>query len=224
MTRILQGTDFRLLDASIELDALEDHLQLIESQMHRLKKTNRLKVDKYIRSKGLTPDDPEWYGTLQERQDRVDSLPRLFRGPFLVSLFAAYESIVTEIANLIRDGQSQKITIEDLEGDFLKRAKKYYQRTLRFELCSQQEIWNRIRMLSALRNAYAHRNGRMDMLTQKVKSQIESCMRQGPGISIHYGYIICDATTVDEIFRAVRGSLDDLISRYKDWDNQQNQT
>ena len=57
----------------------------------------------------------------------------------------------------------------------------------------------------------------MDMLTQKVKSQIESYMRS-PGISIHYGYIICDAATVDEIFRAVRGSLDDLIARYKDWD------
>ena len=79
-------------------------------------------------------------------------------------------------------------------------------------------------MLSDLRNAYAHANGRLDMLNQKVKSQIESCMQQGLGISIHYGYIICDATTVDEIFRAVRGSLDDLIARYKDWDNQRNQT
>ena len=223
MTQIIPRLDFRLLDASIELDALGDHLQLIESEMHRLQKTDRLKVDKYIRNKDLTPDDPEWYGTLQEYHDRIESLPRLFRGPFLVSLFATYESIVTEIANLIRDGQSQKITIEDLKGDFLERAKKYYQHILRFELCSQQEIWNRIRMLSALRNAYAHRNERMDMLTKKVKSQIGSYM-QGFGISIHYGYIICDATTVDEMFRAVRGSLDDLIARYKDWDSQQNQT
>ena len=142
----------------------------------------------------------------------------------LVSLFAAYESIVTEIADLVKDSQSQEISIKDLRGDFLERAKKYYQHILQFELCSQQEIWMRIRMLSALRNAYAHANGRWAGLNKKVKSQLESRMRKGPGISIHYGYIICDATTVGEIFRVVRDYLDDLIARYKGWDNQQNQT
>ena len=33
----IEKIDFRLLDASIELDALEEHLQLIENQMEQIR-------------------------------------------------------------------------------------------------------------------------------------------------------------------------------------------
>ena len=141
-----------------------------------------------------------------------------------MSVYAAYESIVTEIADLIRDRQSQEITIKDLRGDFLQQAKKYYQHILRFELCPHEETWVQIRMLRDLRHAYAHANGRLALLKRTQQQRIEGWMEQDRGISTHYDYIICEACTVDGIFRAVRGSLDSLIARYKDWENQQEQT
>ena len=42
----IETIDFRLLDA-IELDALEEHLQLIESQMEHIQKTARREFDIY---------------------------------------------------------------------------------------------------------------------------------------------------------------------------------
>ena len=141
-----------------------------------------------------------------------------------MSVYAAYESTVTEIADLIRDRKSQGITIKDLRGDFLQQAKRYYQHILRFELCSNEETWEQIRMLRDLRHAYAHANGRLELLKRPHQRRIEGWMEQDRGISIHYDYIICEASTVDEIFRAVRGSLDCLIARYKDWENQHQQT
>ena len=221
MPQILQGMDFRLLDASIELDALAEHLRLIESDMDLRQQREQGNVSAYLRDLGLTPDDAEWHQARMNYQERIDLLPRFYRGPFLVSVYAAYESIVTETADHIRDRKSQQITIRDLRGDFLQRAKKYYEQILQFDLCPQNEVWERIRMLSDLRNAYAHRNGRMDMLKGNVKRRIECWMHQSPGLSTYYDYIICDACIVDEMFRAVRGSLDDLIARYKQWDNQQ---
>ncbi len=105
----IETIDFRLLDASIELDALEEHLQLIESQMEHIQKTARREFDTYIQQEHLSQHDPEWHIAWQNYNYRVDLLPRFFRGTFLVVLYAAYESIVTEIARLIQVKQSQKI-------------------------------------------------------------------------------------------------------------------
>ena len=218
------SVDSRLLDASIELYALEEHLQLIESYMEQLQKTTRSKAKTYIRKEGLCPDDPEWHIAWQEYDNLIDQLPRFFRGPFLVSLYAVYESIVTEIGRLIQGKQSQKIAINDFKGDFLEKAKKYYKHILQFELYSEEKVWQQVKMLSELRNAFAHANGRLDMLNKKSRKIIKEWEQQKLGISTYSDYVICEENIVVEIFGAVRGSLEDLIERYKRWDDQHGHT
>ena len=128
------------------------------------------------------------------------------------------ESIVTEVGHLIQDKQSQKKKINDLKGDFLERAKKYYKHILKFDLYSEEKVWQQIRMLSTLRNAFAHANGRLEMLNEKSKKKIKKWEKEKRGISTYSGYIICEANIVADIFGAVRDSLEDLIERYKHWD------
>ena len=95
-----------------------------------------------------------------------------------MSLYAVYESVVIEIADLIRDKQSQQIKIDDLRGNFLEKAKKYYKHILQFDLYSNEKAWQQIKMLSELRNAFAHANGRMDRLKPKPKKKLNSgCSR-----------------------------------------------
>ena len=213
--------DSRLLDASIELDALEEHLQLIENQMAQIRETARNKTETYIRKDGLCPDDPEWQSAWQYYDYRIDTLPIFFRGTFLVALYAAYESIVTEIARLIQVKQSQKIKLNDLRGGFLERAKKYYKHILKFDLYSEEKAWEQVRRLSILRNAFAHANGRLDMVNERWRKIIQKWAQKNLGISTYYGYIICEVNIVADMYSAVRSSLEDLIERYKDWDDQQ---
>ena len=138
-----------------------------------------------------------------------------------MALYAAYESIVTEIAHSIQVKQSQKIKLDDLRGGFLERAKKYYKHILKFDLYSEEKVWQQIRMLPTLRNAFAHANGRLEMLNEKSKKEMKKWEKEKRGISTDYGYIICEVNIVADIFGAVRDSLEDLIERYKDWDDQQ---
>jgi hypothetical protein len=221
MTTIdMSAYDFRLLDVSGELYALEDHLQLIEEQMQKTQQRERLRVDEYIRKKKLSPHDYEWNEALDEYNHRIDCLlPRFFRGPFLVALYAVYESAVTEIACLIQEGQSQQISVNDLKGDFLEKAKKYYKHILCFELYAEEKEWHRVKMLSELRNAFAHVNGRIEMLNQKPRKTIKNWERQNLGISTYDGFIVCDSIIVADIFDIVRKSLENLVSRYKTWDD-----
>ncbi|MFC1509493.1 hypothetical protein ACFL60_07405 [Candidatus Omnitrophota bacterium] len=217
----LDDADFRLLDVSMELFALEDYLELLEKQIEHFRKSEGLILEASIKKQNLTPDDPEWHDARQNYYERIDFfLPRFFRGPFLVSLYAVYESAVTEIARLIQKKQGQALSIDDIKGNnFLDRAKKYYEHILRFELYKENTSWQHINMLSDIRNAIAHTNGRLEMLGGKSKDRIREWKKKNIGINIYWDYIIIDAAFLQKIFVSVRGSLDELVERYKQWDN-----
>jgi len=225
MLRVIMGIDlskydFRLLEVEGELYALEDHLNLIEGQMEKFQMKERLKLDTYIRNEKLSSDEPEWYIAKQEYDERIEILlPRFFRGPFLVALYAVYETAVTEIAQLIQKNLSQGISIKDLKGNFLDRAKRYYKHILNFDLYTDDKEWQGIKMLAELRNSFAHVNGRMEMLNENSRKTIKKWEKQKKGIATYSGYIVCDAKIVAEIFENVRISLKKLLDRYKKWDN-----
>ena len=216
------NVDFRLLDVSLELHALEDHYELIEKQISNLRHTEKASVDEYRKKENLTPEDPEWDFARQECDHKVEFLlPRFFWGPFIVSLYAVLETSVIEIARLIQQSQKQGITINDLRGDFLERAKKYYKNVLKFELCSDDNAWQRIKILAEVRHVIAHANDRLDMLNENTKRRIKALEKQNLGISSYYNYLLLDSYFAKETFSKVRSLLESLVERYKEWDTKQ---
>ena len=215
--------DFRLLDVSLELYALEEYLELIEQYIERAGNSERLNLAAAITKGNLTPDDPEWHKIHQNYEGRIEFLlPRILRSPFLVSLYAVYESAVTEIARLIQERKGLAISLDNSKGDnFLDRAKKYYKHDLGFELCKDNSAWQQINMLSELRNALAHANGRLKMLKEQSRKRILDWEKRGIGVHQDSGYIVVDAAFARKTFRLVRGSLDDLVARFKEWDGPQ---
>lgn len=211
--------DFRLLDVSMELHALEDHYELIEKQLEHLTLVEQALLAEYRQKENLTPSDPEWDFSRQEYRHKVEFLlPRFFWGSFIVSLYAVYETSVIEIAYLLQKAQKQEIGINDLRSDFLERAKKYYKSILKFELCRDTEIWQRINMLSVLRHTLAHANGRVDMMNDKTKRKIYAWRKQNIGVNIDFNYLIVESKFAKETFEKVNVSLRDLVERYKEKD------
>lgn len=209
--------DFRLLDVSLELHALEDHYKLIETQIYNLSHAEKISLDEYRKNKNLTED--EWDIVRKECDDKIEFLlPRFFWGPFIISLYAVLETSVIEIANLLQHSQKQGLGINDLKGNFLERAKKYYKNVLEFELCGDNNTWQRITMLVEVRHAIAHSNGRIDMLNDKSNRKIKALEKQNLGISSHYNYILINSNFAKETFAKVRLLLEDLVARYKELD------
>ncbi|MEW6426498.1 MAG: hypothetical protein AB1568_00540 [Thermodesulfobacteriota bacterium] len=215
--------DSRLLDISFEIYALEDHLLLIEEQMENMRNTENNKLKKLIKNDDLTPDDPEWHFANQEFNHRFEFLlPRVFRGPFIVTLYAIYEIAVTEIARLIQTTKCKSTSFSEFKGkNFLDRSKKYYKSILQFELCSDNKEWERIIMLAELRHALAHANGRLEMLKVGNRKNIKRMTKQAIGIEEFNGYLVFSAEFTKETFCMVRLSLEELIRRYKEWDSEQ---
>jgi hypothetical protein len=215
--------DFRLVDITMELQALEDHIHLIEMQISDLSKSKQLELDKYLAQGKWTPEDFEWDEAKHEYYDMVEFLlPRFFWGSFIVSLYAVYEAAVTEIARLIQGNKAEILAMNDLKGNFLERAGKYYKSVLNFELCNNDETWERIKVLVELRNAIAHANGRIDILKTGTQQKIKNWTKTKMGISLWNNYFLVSAGFSKETFRLVRSSLEDLVRRYKEWDSKNN--
>ena len=213
--------DFRLLDVSLELYALEDFLETMEKQIDLISNIEKIKLEDAIRKHNLNPDGWDYVEAKQNYEDRIEFLlPRFFRGPFLVSLYAVYEAAVTEIAHLIQKRKGQAIALGDIRGnDFLDQAKKYYRHILQFELCDNNAAWQQIIMLSEIRNAIAHTNGRLEMLKKTSRDRILNWEKGKIGIESHRGYILVDRDFVRNIFSSVQTTLSKLVERYKQWDS-----
>ena len=115
----------------------------------------------------------------------------------------------------------QGISINDLRGDFLERAKKYYKNALKFELFCNGKDWQQIKMLTDVRHAIAHANGRIDMLNDKSKKKIKELEKQNIGISCDYNYLLVDSHFAKKALSVVSSVLKNLVDRYKEWDTKQ---
>jgi len=216
--------DFRLFDVSLELHALQDYLETMEKQIVHIQESERIILDETIMGQNISPDNPEWLFEHQAYDHRINFLlPRFFRGPFLVSLYAVYESAVTEISRHIQNSLCLSVSINDIRGDnFLSCANKYYKHILDFDLFCDNSAWHQIIMLSEIRNAIAHTNGRVEMLREKARKQILEWEKNKIGIELQWGFIIVNAKFAQRTFSAVQLSLEDLVERYKQWDSSVN--
>ena len=210
--------DLRLLEVSMELSTLGKQLELIENQIKQSQEGAKIYLEENLQ-KLSSNDEAEWeaeWDLLRQEYDyQVDFvLPRVLRNPFLVSIFAVYESAITEIAKLIQEKQGGKIALDDLKGDLLERSRKYYSHVLQFELSKSNVSWERLKLLSKIRNTIAHRNGRIDMIPEGTRKKI----LQSRGVRNTHGFVVVDDAFLRETFNLVKDELEDLVARYKEWD------
>ena len=198
----------------MELSTLETHIELIEDQITR----GEAAAERQFRDKWQElncDDEAEWDLLRQEWDYQVNFvLPRVLRVPFLVTLFTVYEAAVTEIASLVQEKKGIQISIDDLKGGLLDRAKKYYGSVLEIQLSQGNQHWQRISLLIDLRNSIAHTNGRLDLVNSQRKRKI----LMNSGINEYLGCIVVDADFLRESFMLVKEELEGLVDRYKQWD------
>jgi hypothetical protein len=211
--------DLRLIEVSFELSALEDHLKLIKKHITYHQEKEKLLLHTEIRGKKLTPDDPEWHEAYKIFDNKIDLFfPRIYRNPFLVSLYSVYECAVIEIAKLIQKKRELALSLDDIRGkNFLERSEKYFKHVIHFDLYNNAEDWGQIKILSILRNAIAHTNGRIEMLKNDTKEKIQEWRKKKIGIEDNGGYIIISEDFLYKTLYHVKNSLSDLVERYKEW-------
>ena len=192
---------------------VEEHLNLIERGLNegKSKAYDEYTADvKRFSSDNENGSDEMLEEAAQNYEYRIAFLhPLIMRGPFLVTLFAVYESIVIDIAELLQKRLKQELELDDLKGKFLTRTRNYYRHVLRVELNANNQRWERLLMLADLRNAMAHANGRTSLIRDKKLQK----MLKDPGVDDKFGYILVSADLAKDLLNMVKTEAYSLMDR-----------
>jgi len=122
-----------------------------------------------------------------------DIYPRHLRYSFLFLLNSLIEAHLNDYCRYLADCAGIDITLNDLQGQGIERARKYLDKVLGV-LSSQDTIWEPILRLNKVRNAAAHCGG--DISDSRDKTYLEDLANRGLGIAIDSG----DRIVVSEEF------------------------
>lgn len=204
--------DFRFIEIFHELCALEDYMNSVEAQLPELIENEKKKAF------DNRPKDPfEWQEKEKELYELIeDVLPRFFRNPIVVTLWAVFESAIIEIAREIKDQVTVPITLDDINGDFLKKTNQYFNYIVKFPIDVRGRSWQQLRKLHLLRNAIAHGNGRIDNIKNpQDRKTIFKWEDEDSGISTMGGNIVCSSAFISESFKVIFNFLQDVTERVK---------
>jgi hypothetical protein len=206
--------DFRFTEIEAELSVILDHAVAVERQLPIIVKNERKRLEEEL-LEGLDRD--EWYGTMQWIDEFAeDVLPRLFRSPILVELWAVFESAITEIAKYCQQQEKHSLSVNDLRGaNDYERAQKYYEHVLRFSLIEDQGPKEDLDMLLLVRNAIAHCNARIEVIKPARLERMRRWEKEHGGIVVGMYYISFTADFVQRMTQAVRKVLTDLMEKVK---------
>ena len=211
--------DTRFIDSKYELWAVGQYLDAVKEYLPFIKEQERVRTESWLKRKKNVLDESDIDITRQELQDIIDSIfPRFFRYPFVISLWAVYESSIIEVANYMQKKNKLTLKIQDIQGrNFLDYAKKYFDHVLNFPVCTDDHIWERIGMLHTIRNAIAHGNGRIDFIKNtKTINKITNWANKDIGISINNGKLLFSEDFLNETHTIISDSLKDLFLRVSD--------
>jgi hypothetical protein len=206
--------DLRFVEMFYELYALEDYIDSIESQLPVLIEREKEKTYQNMPE----CDSIEWLQREQALYALIeDVIPRYFRNPIVVNLWAIFESAIIEIAKEIKDHQGLPITLDDIKGDFLERTNKYFNHIIKFPIDVRGSSWQHFRKFYLLRNALAHGNGRLDNIQNQddFKHQLGLDNENGE-VMIRDGNIFCSPSFIKNTLRIVFDFLGNITGKVKD--------
>jgi hypothetical protein len=209
--------DLRFVDVLYELNATEQYISSFERQLPSIVKQEEEKAYRRIQEEQMNIDNREADLIWQMFYDLTENvLPRFFRNAILVTIWSIFESAIMDISKELQSEQHKTLGIEDLKGDFLERAKKYFHYIVDFPLEVTGKEWQRINMLKVLRNAIAHCNGRVEGITKdKDLKDIQRWEKENIGLTIEVDTLMFSKEFVEETYHCVNNFLTSLIAAVK---------
>jgi hypothetical protein len=207
--------DLRYVTVEYELWGLGQVRQVLEATIDRLAREDEAATIAALREAGATIDDADVdiaYQDIAEKRDYV--LPRFVRGPFVIALWATFESLIQAIARERAKAMNAPLGMSQLRGDFIPKATLYFDAILRLPLESDPSRLIRLRDLYRVRNALVHANGNKEAMSEEDWNQLATALlRRGVAADGYRGLVVLSPEYVASAFDDVSASLRDLVAR-----------
>lgn len=214
---VLINYDFRFVEISCELNAIARYIDSVDQQLPDLIQKEGNKAYERLKQRGYENDEVERQIMRQELYKLTEvTLPKYFWGSTLVTIWAIFESGISEIAAELKSQKNLGISLNDINGDVIERVNKYFNYILDMPIETRSKNWQHLRMLYDLRNAIAHANGRFENVKNKNDiKKIKNWAKADIGIQAVSGDILFTSDFVKKTHGIIFELLDDLIKKVK---------
>lgn len=125
--------------------------------------------------------DGEWYPTFQGIDGQTWSLDHLFgehfpaihRSAAFLTIWASFERLITNLCHEIERADGFRISLSDLEGKGINRARKYLVKVADLGGDWAQKGWQEFPHFNSIRNIFAHGDGHVALTQTKLIKYIE---------------------------------------------------
>lgn len=173
----------RFAELQHEQWALREYYNIVEEQIDYLSQQLPIRLRASLEHKGLKWEDAEVQIGYQELHALIGGvLPRYFRGSVILILWAATETTLDDIANILQKQKGIKLSSKDIQGDTLDRFSKYFEHVLNYPLDKQSDAWTQLRELQTIRNCLAHFNGRLSLVRPDTQKRLKKIAQKNQGV------------------------------------------
>lgn len=107
-----------------------------------------------------------------------DTFAKVFRGGFLMSAWAVFESCVKDASEYVRRKQELPFGLQDLRaGDFIKQSEKFFRSTLDLSFIPDKDDRRRLELFKTFRNLLVHHDGSVGEAPAELLSANEAATR-----------------------------------------------
>lgn len=139
--------------------SLKDELESLEQKMEvEFSGMNENEMDSYFSN-----INDHWIET-------AETLPRLQWYSQLLIVYGHFEKLLNDLCNEQKNERKIQLSLKDLHGQGIERARNYLSKVVGVNECFQKSEWQKIKSISVLRNAVAHRDGFVDYEPNSSKS------------------------------------------------------
>lgn len=209
-------TDFRFIEIEYELSSLSRYRERLEEQLSSIEDQEYLRLKAQVLSAESMDAADRQFAT-EEVEDLVEAvLPRIFRGSYLVSLWAVFESGIVEIADYLSGAKKLPLRLRDVRGSNLfDQWDKFYSHVANYPLDLKDGLRESMCELHVVRNAYAHSNGRIDRMNEKMGRIVQQMCAKECGLSQYSGVLLASREYAENMTQHVEKALSGLVRRIR---------
>lgn len=215
---VIHIPDMDTLDIEAELSMLADYRELLEEHLeHAVSKEEVVRNERLAQASKAETEEDYWIESQMAHQDAdwaIEKYRRLFRGPFIIALWAFFESSVQTLAELIRVQRKAQLRFADFSGSVLQKAWKYYPHVLGFPV-GDDGTKSRLSELYELRCALAHSNGYLSLMEENDRARLKKLIKHRPGLELAVDRVLMTKEFLEREHELVERVVDDLLMRYK---------
>ena len=208
--------EWRLLTPRADLEALGEYLSTLEDQLDYL----RAQWDVRLRVDLGAADDDERDWLYFERRLKDSHVVTPLRSGFVLAFWSVYSGGIHHVATHLMSNRGVKQALADAEGrDLFAKWRRYFADRLGLELHPELPDWTSVKVLQAVRNTFAHANGRPHEMSRRVQSVLSEGLRRDIGLREGDEGLYLEDRYLSESYHLVDGLLRSLIERALDLDD-----